>query len=88
MGYQRILTRDGNIIEISTHAIKRAIKKKIEPHMIEATIMGGRMKKFGRNRVKFIKEYKPRYDPTKNKVICVDEPIGHRRILIKTIVWA
>jgi len=46
--------------------------------MIEATIKGGTIKRFGKNNVKFIKKYKH------FQVICVDEIIGHR-IKIVTI---
>lgn len=85
--YRRKFTRNNYTIEIRTHALIRAIQKNIKPHMIEATILGGKMKRFGRKRVKFIKKFKPKYDPTKDKVICVDEYIGDRRILITTIEW-
>ena len=48
--------------------------------MIEATINGGKIKRFGRNRMKFIKEYK------QGKVVCVDE-IRKDYIRIATIEW-
>jgi len=59
-------------IEIKRHALIRAIKRGITPDMIEATIKGGKIKRFGKNNVKFIKRYK------QFTVICVDEIIGHK----------
>lgn len=44
----------------------------ITPDMIEATIKSGKIKRFGKNNVKFIKKYK-RFD-----VICIDEMTGNR----------
>ena len=46
--------------------------------MIEATLKGGKIKRFGKNNVKFIKKYK------KFTVICVDEIVGDK-IKIVTI---
>ncbi len=74
-------TRNGNEIWVRTHALKRAVERGITPSMIEATILGGRIQKFGKNRVKFIKQYK------RGKVICVDECIRQNTILIVTIEW-
>ena len=65
-------------IEIKRHAFIRAMERGITPDMIEATIKGGTIKRFGKNNVKFIKKYKH------CTVICVDEIIGHR-IKIVTI---
>lgn len=65
-------------IEIKRHAFIRAIERGISPDMIEATIKGGTIKRFGKNNVKFIKKYKHFH------VICVDEIVGHR-IKIVTI---
>ena len=65
-------------IEIKRHAFIRAMERGITPDMIEATIKGGTVKRFGKNNVKFIKKYKHFH------VICVDEIIGHR-IKIVTI---
>jgi len=58
-------------IEIKRHAFIRAMERGITPDMIEATIKGGVVKKFGKNNVKFSKKYKH------FTVICVDEIIGH-----------
>jgi len=65
-------------IELKRHAFIRAMERGITPDMIEATIKGGTVKRFGKNNVKFIKKYKHL------TVICVDEIIGHR-IKIVTI---
>jgi len=64
--------------EIKRHAFVRAMERKVTPDMIEATLKGGRIKRFGKNNVKFSKDYK---DFT---VICVDEIIG-TKIKIVTI---
>ena len=42
-------------IEIKRHAFIRAMERGITPDMIEATIKGGTVKRFGENNVKFIK---------------------------------
>lgn len=48
----------------------RALERNIDPSMIEATILGGRIKRFGKSGVKFIKQYK------RCKVICVGQIEG------------
>jgi hypothetical protein len=63
-------------IEIKRHAFIRAMERGITPDMIEATIKGGTVKRFGKNNVKFIKKYKY------FQVICVDEIIGHRMKIV------
>lgn len=65
-------------IEIKHHAFKRAMQRSITPDMIEATIKGGKIKRFGKNYVKFIHRYK------KFDVICVGEIAG-MKIKILTI---
>jgi len=65
-------------IDIKRHAFIRAMERGITPDMIEATIKGGKVKKFGKNNVKFSKKYKH------CTVICIDEIIG-QRIKIVTI---
>ncbi len=77
LGY---LYRFGKKIEITMHAEARAEQRGITAGMIEATINGGRVKRFGKSRIKFIKEYK------RGKVVCVDE-IERDRIRIVTIEW-
>jgi hypothetical protein len=65
-------------IEIKRHAFIRAMERGITPDMIEATLKGGTIKRFGKNNVKFMKKYK------QCTIVCVDEIIGHR-IKIVTI---
>lgn len=65
---------------IKPHAIKRARQRNIDPLMIKATIKGGKVKEFGKNYIKFLKEYK------KGTVVCIGEDLGHC-IIIKTIEW-
>ncbi len=67
-------------IWIKSHAIKRARQRNIDPLMIRATIKGGKIKKFGKDYIKFFKKYK------KGIVICIGEDIGSC-IIIKTIEW-
>ncbi len=76
----RYLYRFGKKIIITEHARRRAEQRNILPEMIEATVNGGKAKKFGKNRIKFIKKYK------RGKVVCVDE-IERDRIRIVTIEW-
>lgn len=57
-------------IEIKRHAFIRSSERKITPDMVEATIKGGKIKRFGKNNIKFIKKYK------RFTVICVGEIIG------------
>jgi len=65
-------------IEIKRHAFIRSLQRNITPDMVEATIKGGEIKRFGKNNVKFIKKYK------RFTVICVGEMRG-TRIKIFTI---
>ena len=57
-------------IEFSRHALDRAMQRKIHPDMVESTIKGGNIKRFGKNRIKFIKKFK------NFTVICVGEMAG------------
>ena len=65
-------------IEIRRHAFKRAVQRGITPDMIEATLKGGKIKRFGKNNLKFYKKFK------KFIVVCVDQIIG-TKIKIVTI---
>lgn len=56
--------------EIKRHAFIRAMQRNVTPDMIEATLKGGKIEKFGKNKVRFIKDYK------RFSVICVGEMIG------------
>ena len=65
-------------IEIKRHAFIRATQRGITPDMIEATLKGGKIERFGKHNVRFIKDYK------KSTVICVGQMIG-TKIKIFTI---
>ncbi len=65
-------------VEIKRHAFVRSLQRKITPDMVEATIKGGKIKRFGKNNIKFVKKYK------KFTIICVGE-ISGTRIKIFTI---
>ncbi len=66
---------------VKTHAIKRARQRNIIfPDMVYATISGGKVIRFGKNYLKFIRRYK------RGTVICVGEDVGHA-IIIKTVEW-
>jgi len=57
-------------IVICRHAMLRANERGITPDMVEATIKGGKVTKYGKNKIKFKKKYK------RFHVICVDEITG------------
>ena len=57
-------------IEIKRHAFIRAMQRHITPDMIEATLKGGTIKRFGKHYVKFMKPYK------RFTVVCVGEIMG------------
>ncbi len=56
--------------EIKRHAFIRAMQRKVTPDMIEATLKSGKIERFGKNNVRFIKDYK------RFLVICVGEMAG------------
>ena len=56
--------------EIMRHAFIRAMQRNVTPDMIEATLKGGKIERFGKNNVRFIKEYK------RSTVICVGEMVA------------
>ena len=64
--------------EIRRHAFIQAIKRDITPDMVYATLRGGSIKRFGKNRVMISKKYKS------FTVVCVDEIMG-TRIKIVTV---
>jgi len=64
--------------EIKRHALIRSMERKVTPDMIEATLKGGTITKFGKNNVKFSKQYK------KFEVVCIGEIMG-TKIKIITI---
>ena len=61
---------------ITRHAFVRAMQRKIHPDLVEDTLLNGKMKKFGKNCVKFEKRFR------KFTVVCVDEIMGN---LIKIV---
>ena len=66
-------------ILIKTHAIKRAIEKGIAyPDQVYQILKQGKVKKFGKNRLKFIKKSE------KGSIVCIGEDLGYI-IIIKTI---
>ncbi len=65
-------------IEIKRHAFVRAMQRGVTPDMIEAALKGGRIKRFGKNNLKFYKQYK------NFTVICVGQITG-MKIKILTI---
>ncbi len=65
-------------VEIRHHVFRRALERGITPDRIEDTISGGRIKYFGNDRVKFVKQGR------KRSLICVGEIRG-LKIVIFTI---
>lgn len=71
----------GRAVWISAHAIKRARKRQIiYPDMIFDAIRNGKIKRFGKNLIKFIRPYKNR------ALICIGEDNGYS-IVIRTVEW-
>ena len=64
--------------EIKRHALIRAMQRGVTPDMVEATLKGGKIVRFGKNNLKFYKKYKM------FTVVCVDQIIG-TKIKIVTI---
>ncbi len=64
------MTINSENIEITRHAFIRALQRDITPDMVEATLRGGKIKKFGKNNIKFYKRYK------RFTVVCVGEIKG------------
>ena len=70
---------EGKQIFISNHAIKRAREKEIAfPDQVFQVLKTGRIERFGKHYLKFIKKSK------RGSVICIGEDVGEC-ILIKTI---
>lgn len=70
---------DNRKVIFSYHSLIRADKRKIFISEVRAAIKSGKIKRHGKNYIKFIKKYKNR------TVICIGEIIGEQ-IVIKTIV--
>lgn len=66
-------------IEIKNHVSVRAVQRGITSRMIEATIKSGKIERFGKCNLRFVKQYKY-FD-----VVCVDEVCGNK-IKIVTVV--
>lgn len=66
-------------IEIRRHAFIQASKRKITPDMVYTTIMGGKIRRYGKNGIKMIKRYKD------CNVVCVGEISG---MILKIITIA
>ena len=64
-------------IEIKHHVFKRALQRNIHPDLIENVILNGKIERFGKNHVKFIKK-------GKRTIICMGE-ITSLKIKILTI---
>ena len=70
---------DNKQIFITTHAIKRARKRNIAyPDQVYNVLKSGKVLKFGKNLLKFIKNTK------QGSIICIGEDLGNS-IIIKTI---
>lgn len=65
-------------IEIKRHAFTRALERGIHPDMIEDTIINGKVTRYGKHGVKFIKK------GAKRTLICVGQIVG-TKITIFTI---
>ena len=70
---------DNKQIFITTHAIKRARTRNIAyPDQVYNVLKSGKVLKFGKNLIKFIKNTK------QGSIICIGEDLGNS-IIIKTI---
>lgn len=57
-------------LDIKRHAFIRAMQRGLNPDIIENVLKGGKVKRFGKDYVKFTKKYK------KFKVVCVGQICG------------
>lgn len=70
---------EGKLVVIKVHAIKRAREREIAfPDQVYNAIQTGKVQRFGKNYIKFIKKGK------QGSIICVGEDLGYC-IIIKTI---
>jgi len=58
-------------IVIKHHAFKRAMQRKIHPDLIEDCLQMGKIKRFGKNKVRFERRLK------KRTIICIGEEINN-----------
>jgi hypothetical protein len=63
-------------VKITHHAFIRAMQRGVDPDMVEATVRGGKIERFGKNYVKFSKPYK------RCLVVCVGEIVGIKITII------
>ncbi len=63
-------------LEIKHHVFKRALERKINPDMIEQTLLKGKLTRFGKHGVKFVNK------GSKRTIICVGELIGNKLKII------
>lgn len=63
-------------IIITQHAAEQAYRRRIHEDIIEDTIQQGKMEYFGKNNVKFVKEYR------KGTICCMDEIINDTIIIV------
>lgn len=71
---------EGKQVVISVHAIKRAREREIAfPDQVYSALRNGKMKRFGKNGIKFINKSK-----NEGSIICIGEDLGST-IIIKTI---
>ena len=61
---------------IKRHVFERAMERGIHPDMIEDTLLKGKLKRFGKHGVKFIRK------GSKRTIICVGERIGSKLKII------
>ncbi|MBU1199555.1 MAG: DUF4258 domain-containing protein [Nanoarchaeota archaeon] len=67
-------------LEIKRHAFQRAMERGVTPDMIEATFFGGKIIRYGKNQLKFIRQYK------NYKVVCVGRFKGEKIIIVTILV--
>ena len=70
------MIRRGYDIEIKRHVFVRAMQRGISPILIEKIIVNGKIKRFGKNYIRFISK----------SVICIGE-ISGLKLKIITIEW-
>ena len=61
---------------IKRHVFEQALKRNIDPDMIEQALLKGKIERFGKHGVKFINKGK------KKTIICVGEMVGNTLKLI------
>ena len=70
---------EGKQIVIKVHAVKRARRREIAfPDQVYNAIQTGKVKRFGKNGIKFVKRSK------EGSIVCVGEDLGYC-IIIKTV---